>query len=776
MFDDSTRRQYLLTLGALGASGLAGCSETDIPLPQAETEASSTDLGGANFSFEYAAEQQQLTIQFNGGAAIAGGNLQIRAATTETRTLWSELGSTMADTDQQLETGATAVLGPEVINWNQQVGRGETIRLVFVGQDTPATLGRFTPPESGTLTATVPSTPAPTAEPTATEIPTQAETPTDVPTATPDTTPPSIDAFSLTNPSGQSLEISFESTEQLSIVAVTVDGAEEATLVTAEFTETATGGTYSYEATYESGTDGTYSATLSQAVDGNANDGASGESAEVVVDTETAAGDTAIEGFEDGSLSEWESIESAETTTDTVYAGERSLVITDTNESGDNIGNEITRSFDPISPSTLSGALRIDSGAYNTVQAKWKDDSGTTVHRVQIRNYDDQIEYDRPTALASTSANTWYTFELADIDWDNEVVGEIRIDGTVADTAVDFLNSAREVTSVELKVHDGSTGSVGHFDDITVGPTDDTSSDTTAPSVSGFSLATPSDQTLRTSFDSTEQLDTIQVDITGAAETTLSTAAFSETATEDGTYTYEATYAAGADGTFTATLVQAADGAGNDGASDESVTVTIDTSSTGGPTVVDDFENTDSLDWSIDRGDRSRLEFSTTAAEGDYSLQFLQDSEDTSTDISTPLSEPLTFTSFGIWFRYESAHDNNFRIILRDSGGDKVFEFREFFGQIHYRDPELSGSSVPHTGITQVNQNQWYHLVLENVDFSTYTFDALVYDDTDNLVDSVEGVGFWNERDDVETVEIKNGLGNNGNPDPLWVDYVTYTE
>jgi len=771
MFDDSTRRQYLLTLSVVGVGGLAGCSEGDIPLPEDETEASSSDLGGANFSFEYAAEQQELTIQFNGGATIEGGDLQIRAATTETRILWSELGSTIADTGQELDSGATAVLGPEVINWNQPVGRGETIRLVYVGQDTPATLGRFTPPESGTLTATVPSTPAPTAEPTATE--TETATPTETPTS--DTTPPSIDAFSLTNPSGQSLAISFESTEQLSIVAVTLSGAEETTLVTADFTETANGGTYSYEATYESGTDGTYSATLDQAVDENANDGASDESAEVVVDTETASGDTSIDGFEDGDLSEWESIESAETTTETVYAGDRSLVITDTNESGDNIGNEITRSFDPISPPLLSGALRIDSGAYNTVQAKWKDDTGTVVHKVQIRNYDDQIEYNRPTALAPTSTNTWYSFELADIDWENEVVGEIRIDGSVADTDVDFLNSASEITSVELRVHDGGTGSVGHFDDITVGPTSDSSSDTTPPSVSGFSLANPSDQTLRTSFDSTEQLDTIEVDITGAAETTLSTATFSETATDDDTYTYEATYDAGADGEYTATLTQAADAAGNDGASDESVTVTIETSSTGGTTVVDDFENTDSLDWIIDNGDSSRLEFSSTAAEGDYSLQFLQDSEDTPTHISTTLSEPLTFTSFGIWFRYESANDNNFRIELYDSGGDKVLEFREFSGQIHYRDPELSGSSVPHSDIAQVNQNQWYHLVLENVDFSTYTFDALVYDDAGSLIDSVEGVGFWNDRDDVETVEIKNGLGNNGNPDPLWIDYVTYT-
>ncbi|PSP63064.1 hypothetical protein BRC76_03740 [Halobacteriales archaeon QH_8_67_36] len=450
-------------------------------------------------------------------------------------------------------------------------------------------------------------------------------------------------------------------------------------------------------------------------------------------------------------------------------------MITDTNENGDDIGNEITRSFDPISPSTLSGAIRIDSGAYNTVQVSWKDDTGTVVHKIQIRNYDDQIEYNRPTALASTSTDTWYSFELADIDWEAEEIGEIRIDGSVADSDVEFLHSAGEVASVELTVHDGGTGSVGHFDDITVGPTSDSSGDTTPPSVSAFSLANPSDRTLRTSFDATEQLETIQVDITGAAETTVSTDAFAETATDDGTYTYEATYDANTDGSFTATLAQAVDGAGNDGASDESVTVTVDTSSASNTTVIDDFEATDSLDWTIDQGDSSRLESSSTAAQGDYSLQFLQDSEDTPTHVSTTLSEPRMVTSFGIWFRYESANDNNFRIELYDSSGAKLLEFREFSGRIHYRDPELADSAVPHTGIAQVTQNQWYRLVIENVDFSKYTFDALVYDDADSLVNSVEGAGFWNDGDDVERVSIKNGLGNNGNPDPLWIDYVTYT-
>jgi hypothetical protein len=184
-----------------------------------------------------------------------------------------------------------------------------------------------------------------------------------------------------------------------------------------------------------------------------------------------ASGDSITEGFEDGNLNRWEGIESAEISTATVFEGQNSLVITDTNENDDEIGNTITRTFAPISPPKLSGAIRIDDGSYNTARISWSDANGNTIHAMQIRNYSDQIEYNRPDALSSTNPFNWYYCELAQIDWQSRTIGEIRINQNVVETDVPFLNPSQAVTNVSITVHDGGKGSKGYFDKITVGPT-----------------------------------------------------------------------------------------------------------------------------------------------------------------------------------------------------------------------------------------------------------------------------------------------------------------
>lgn len=189
--------------------------------------------------------------------------------------------------------------------------------------------------------------------------------------------------------------------------------------------------------------------------------------------------------------------------------------------------------------------------------------------------------------------------------------------------------------------------------------------------------------------------------------------------------------------------------------------------------VLDGFENPDQLNWAVENGGPSRLEFSTEAAEGEYSLHFLRDEEDVSTSIQRSI-DPTQLSSFSLWFRYESSNDNNFRIILESSTGQKALEFREFFGQMHYRDPQKRGQTVSHSGVARVDENRWYRLVVEDIDFSNHTFDASVYDIAGDRVGGVTGVGFWTATEDVGTIRITNGLGNNGNPDPLWIDHVTY--
>ncbi|SMP10501.1 hypothetical protein SAMN06265347_103185 [Halobellus salinus] len=70
------------------------------------------------------------------------------------------------------------------------------------------------------------------------------------------------------------------------------------------------------------------------------------------------------------------------------------------------------------------------------------------------------------------------------------------------------------------------------------------------------------------------------MEVSGAESTTLTASAFSETETQDGTYRYEATYTPSIDGAFTATLRRAVDASGDDGASGQSVQLSVITTET----------------------------------------------------------------------------------------------------------------------------------------------------------------------------------------------------
>lgn len=97
---------------------------------------------------------------------------------------------------------------------------------------------------------------------------------------------PAISKYDVRNPSGRDVSVSFSSTDQLSTIAVSVAGAETASLTSADFTETAnTDGTYRYTATYAGSTDGDYTVTLTTATDAAGNDGGSSQSATVSVST-----------------------------------------------------------------------------------------------------------------------------------------------------------------------------------------------------------------------------------------------------------------------------------------------------------------------------------------------------------------------------------------------------------------------------------------------------------------------------------------------------------
>ena len=299
-----------------------------------------------------------------------------------------------------------------------------------------------------------------------------------------DATAPAVSAFSVSNPSGQDVKISFDADEQLSTISVSITGAESATLTTSDFTETDNGdGTYTYEATYAGSSEGDYTATLDTASDAAGNDGSSGESASVTVDTTAPS----VSAFAASNPS----------------------------------GQDVKISFDADEQlSTLSVSITgAESATLSAADFTETDDGDGT--------------YTYEATYAGGSEGT-YTATL--------------------DTAADAADN------------DGSSGESAS---ATV--------DTITPSVSAFAVTNPSGQDVKITFDSDEQLSTVSVSISDAESATLTASDFAETDNGDGTYSYAATYAGGSEGTYTATLDTAVDAAGNDGASGESASASIDT-------------------------------------------------------------------------------------------------------------------------------------------------------------------------------------------------------
>lgn len=388
--DDLTSlRRQVLKAGLTGSIvATAGCInntnvETDSPdsddqsedggeenADQDDGESQGPNIASAELSFEYSSADQQVTIEFAGGADIKAGNVRVQQG-SETQVSWAELGSTTANPDQNIRPGATAILGENILNWGQPIAEDDLVRIVYTGGETPATLERYSPPESTDSESTVPA---------------------------------SISGFTLESSGEQQLQISFDSTKQLETIEVDISGAESATLARTEFTENASGdGIFTYSASYEASSDGSYTATVAQA----------------------------------------------------------------------------------------------------------EDTDGT-----------------------------------------NALNGE-----NISDTA--SINTQEQP------------------------------SDTTPPSISAFSIANPSEQQLRVSFESNEELAAVQVSITGPESAILSESDFSETEPDSETYTYEGTYQASSDGEFTATLEEATDQNENDGSNGQSATLSVQTTD---ETIIDDFD------------------------------------------------------------------------------------------------------------------------------------------------------------------------------------------
>jgi hypothetical protein len=456
---NSLRREFL-GAGLTGAMvGITGCSDSvtiktegDDEDPNENGESTETpDIDTANFTFEYDNEAQQATIEFSGGAQINAGNLQIRHESGH-ETRWAELGSTTAGPDEDIAVGSTAVLGPDILNWATPIQTDEQIRLIYVGKETPATLDRYSPPESTTTETTVPNS---------------SENDTD--------------------------------TEE-------TDGEES-----------------------ESTTNETTAPNSSK------ND----------IDPEEADGEESEAS--EGSVAGWEYRAEGDANVDVVDAESLNLRVYKCNtaiatrELGETSG-EIEITFD-----------------YEVEAEQWFEQCKLIVVEDGEEIYDSFGESGSESIIDHSSGGTETGSITETVAVNGDVDIEFRIEPSPYCNAGDHANTYFRVDNIQINESSGTD-------------------DPTAPSISAFSIANTGNQELRVSFDSSKQLNTIEVAISGAESTTLTTNDFVEADSNSDSFTYEATYQASSSGTFKANLDEAV---GEDGIStelSESVSVTIEDS------------------------------------------------------------------------------------------------------------------------------------------------------------------------------------------------------
>jgi hypothetical protein len=550
--DYTSLRREFLTVGLTGAMvGLAGCSDSvtieagsdDEDTDENDESTETPDIDTAGFSFSYDEAAKQARVEFTGGAAIDAGNVQIRHDAGR-EVLWAELGSTTAGPEEDIETGAVAVLGPEILNWEAPIESGETIRLIYTGKETPATLERYTPPGETDTGTTVPA---------------------------------SISEFSIDASSDQQLRISFIADKQLETFRVTITGAESHSLTMTDFSEQQTDSrSYQYEATVTVGSDGTYRATLDEATDISGRDSTSGQR------------------------------------------------ITDT---------------------------------------------------------------------------------------------------------TDLTTSAE---------------------------------DTTSPRIDAFSIAAPSSQSLRISFDSSERLSTIRVRITGQESTTLSESDFTVTETGSENYTYEATFTINSEGTFTAKLNRASDSSGNNGAVGQEVSITTDTkqneTKTGG---IDGFEDGNIDEYSGMTGGFQPQQ--SVVKNGDWALKGqVQSGDNQHLYREFDSSQPERVQGY---IRVEASTDGggleNAHIQYHSGGssGDSILHINFFLDSNNDNQSrprlEINGEKVTEN----ISFSTWYYVELSDIDWETETVGSVTVDDAT----VAQNVPFENSASTVDTLHLKVNDNNFGN-------------
>jgi PGF-pre-PGF domain-containing protein/PGF-CTERM protein len=413
-----------------------------------------------------------------------------------------------------------------------------------------------------------------------------------------DTTPPTISEFAVTNPSGQNVSVAFNSTEQLDTISVSISGEESLTLDETDFTKNGNVA-YSYTAIYQGSSDGTFTATLNTATDSADNDGATSQSDSVAFDTTAPViSDFSVMNPTGQSVSVAFNSTEQLSAIDVTISGEESITLDETDfTTAGTSPHTYTAMYQGSSDGAYTATLNTandsvdNDGASGQSESVTIDTTAPTISNFSVTNPSGQnvsasfssteqlgtIAVSITGAESATLNETNFT-QVGSGPYDYTIIYNGSSDGNYTAT----LNAANDSAN-----NDGSGGESGSV-----------SIDTTAPAVSEFVVANPSNQNVSVAFNATEQLNRINVTITGEESTILDETNFTETGS--GPYTYTSIYQGRSDGTYTATLNTANDSVDNNGASSQSDSVTVDTSIPKISNVTLDNDGSDALDLSFD--------------------------------------------------------------------------------------------------------------------------------------------------------------------------------
>jgi flagellin-like protein len=426
--------------------------------------------------------------------------------------------------------------------------------------------------------------------------------------ATGDTTPPDV-TLSVSNPIDEDINIRINTDETLSQITVNLTGPEQTVLNKEVFSEVEPG---IYETTYPASSEGIYDITLEDAIDTSGNNIENSQTESITILTSSSSTDPAISSF---SLSN--------------PIDKEVLISFDSNESLSNIQVDITgeetATLDETDFSETDGTYEAtyiagSNGDYTGTLQNAEDNNGNDgssgeSDTVKVEKYPSS----NPPTISSYSVSNPIDREVRVSFNSDASLSVIRVNITGAETALldetDFSESDGTYSATYDASSDGSytaileraenqvgqDGSSGESGTVSI-----STDSSTPPRISNFDAINQFDSNINVSFDSNKSLSDINVSITGAETNSLKDSNFSEV-----NGTYFATYNASTSGEYNITLQKAIDINGNDGASGQNDTVTIDPTD---PPIISDFTVTNPSDLDLLISFKSNKRLSTIEA------------------------------------------------------------------------------------------------------------------------------------------------------------------